>query len=116
MKFLKNLGFDKSILAEKNFNLICTVVLVVLLSYFLLHNKELFDTETSGLTDDKDTKKETIKPTDICENPQDPITKIDCMTQRAEIILKGLEIKEKIEKRNENTDKEYKFFTSCKTK
>jgi len=114
MKFLKNLGLDKSILAEKNFNLICAVVLVVLLSYFLFNNKELFNTDV--VLDEKGIKSSSVKSTDICENPSDPITKIDCMTQRAEIMLKGLELKEKIDKKNENTDQEYKFFTSCKTK
>jgi hypothetical protein len=111
MKFLKNLGLDKSILDEKNFNLICTVVLIVLLSYFLLHNKELF----TGLDDDG-LDAVGIRMKDICENPSDPIIKIDCMTQRVETILKGLELEEKNNDNNKNKDNEYKFFTSCKTK
>ena len=102
MKFLNKLRLDKNIFAEKNFNLICTVVLVVLLSYFLFYNKEFFMADETS--------------TDVCNDPKDPITKIDCMTQRIENIIKGLGFKEQQQQTtSENVNSGYKFFKSCKT-
>jgi len=85
---------------EKNFNLICAFVLIMLLCYFLMNNKEIKEAYTD----------------DICEDATDEITKLDCMINRVENMLVGLNIKNELveQKKRKNNENEYKFFKSCK--
>ena len=90
---------------EKNFNLICAFVLIMLLCYFLMNNKEMFAPETTENTND------------ICESKDiDSLTKIDCMINRVENILTGLNIQNELVEQNKKkaNKNEYKFFKSCR--
>lgn len=101
---------------EKNFNLICTFVLIMLLCYFLMNNKEMFLADVPQ----DDTAPSTLSPPDseedICVDPKDEITKLDCMIDRVENILVGLNVKNEMikQKKRKNNENEYKFFKSCK--
>ena len=110
---------------EKNFNLICAFVLIMLLCYFLMNNKEMFagnvpqgdpvalQSVAAGAPDSgKDES-----PADICEAPLDPTMKLDCMINRVENILTGLNIQNELveqNKKKKNNKNEYKFFKSCR--
>ena len=95
---------------EKNFNLICTFVLIMLLCYFLLNNKEMFTANVPQDDPSPDSEE------DICVDPKDEITKLDCMIDRVENMLVGLKVKNELveQKKRKNNENEYKFFKSCK--